>query len=112
MRDCAVSAGTIASSRGSATAAPKVPRRNVRRDRCFFVMIMCYCGHFRSCDAVDGFGRLQFGPHLERRALDDAHDDRREAIVVLRRFLTIAPDDGHVGRLDARGPAHRSASAR
>jgi hypothetical protein len=40
VRDCAVSAGTIASSIGSAIAAPNVPRMKVRRDRCFFVMIM------------------------------------------------------------------------
>ena len=40
VRDCAVSAGTIASSSGSAIVAPKAPRMNVRRDRCFFVMIM------------------------------------------------------------------------
>jgi len=36
----AVSAGTIASSMGSATMVPTVPLRNVRRDRCFFVMII------------------------------------------------------------------------
>src|SRR4029453_14979455 len=32
-----VPAGTIDSSRGSASVTP-LPRRNVRRDRCFFVM--------------------------------------------------------------------------
>ena len=30
----------MASRNGSATVAPKVPRMNVRRERCFFVMIM------------------------------------------------------------------------
>ncbi len=30
----------MASSQGSATVAPNAPRRKVRRDRCFFVMIM------------------------------------------------------------------------
>ena len=32
--------GNIASSRGSAIVAPKAPRMNVRRERCFFVMNM------------------------------------------------------------------------
>ena len=52
---CAVSAGTMASSRGSAIAAPKVPRRNVRRDECFFVMIMAAWPSLRrDCDSIRG----------------------------------------------------------
>ena len=30
----------MASSQGRATVAPKAPRMNVRRERCFFVMII------------------------------------------------------------------------
>src|SRR5207247_141310 len=37
--DCADNAGVMAWRKGRATAAP-APRRNVRRDRCFFVMII------------------------------------------------------------------------
>ena len=94
------SAGTIASSSGSAIAAPNVPRRNVRRDRCFFVMIMATAPSLVR-PLLDWFGRLQPRPHLERRALDDAVNDRREAVVVLRRLLHDAPDDRHIGRLEA-----------
>ena len=36
----AESAGIMASRNGSATVAPIAPRTNVRRERCFFVMIM------------------------------------------------------------------------
>ena len=68
---CAVSAGTIASSSGSATAAPNVPRMNVRRDRCFFVMIMATvplaCATLLTVSAGSSAR-----PHLERRALDDS----------------------------------------
>src|SRR5262245_1636390 len=58
----AASAGTMASSSGSAMVAPR-PRRTVRRGRCLPVMIM--------------FGL----PHLERHALDDSSDDRGPAFV-------------------------------
>src|SRR5262245_43102442 len=41
-------AGAIASSIGSAIVAPKAPRRKVRRDRCFFVMIIVVYSRGRS----------------------------------------------------------------
>ncbi len=49
VRAWAVSAGTIASRNGSATAAPNAPRRNVRRDRCFLVMNMATPSLCSSC---------------------------------------------------------------
>src|SRR4026209_1003217 len=105
----AVSAGTIASSMGSAIAAPKVPRRNVRRDRCFFVMIMAAVPSLRNadsafqrlCDSARGFCRFQPGPHLEWRALDDALDDGFETVIIGCRFLDNAANDEHIRWLDA-----------
>src|SRR5688500_5007409 len=54
-------------------------------------------GHLRRRRA----GRLELGPHLEGRALDDAHDEGAEAIVGLRRLADDAADDWHVAGLDA-----------
>ena len=64
-----VCAPTIESSSGSATVAP-TPCRNVRRDRCFFVM---------NISLLLGRG---LGLHLERRALHDRHDERREPVPI------------------------------
>src|SRR5262245_46502771 len=105
----AVRAGTIASSMGSAIAAPKVPRRNVRRDRCFFVMIMAALPSLRNadwaflrlCNSGRGFGRLQPGAHLKWRAFNDALDDGFETVIIGTGFLDDAANDGHVRRLDA-----------
>src|SRR5687768_12958810 len=65
----AVPAGTIASSNGKATAAPK-PRRNVRRASAVFVMNIANLSVSRN--------RRQ--PHLERCASDDAENDGGETI--------------------------------
>src|SRR4026209_906960 len=100
----AVSAGTIASSMGSAIAAPNVPRRNVRRDRCFFVMIMAAVPSLRNadrafqrlCDSARGFCRLKPGPHLEWRGFDDAQNDRFKAVIIGSRLLDDAANDWHV----------------
>src|SRR5215510_11438331 len=104
VRAWAVRAGTIASSMGSAIAAPKVPRKNVRRDRCFFVMIMAAVPSLRNadraslrlCDSGRGFCRLQPGPHLEWRAFDDALNDRFETIASSCVLLNNAANDGHI----------------
>src|SRR3989337_494302 len=101
----AVIAGTIAARKGSATAAPMVPRKNVRRDRCFFVMIIAPPPSVNLRDFVSSLNWTDLGPHLERHALDDPHDDRLEAIVVLRRVLHDAPDNGHIGGFEP--PAQR-----
>src|SRR5687768_398124 len=64
----AVSAGTMASSSGSATVVPR-PRSTVRRDRALRVTIMRTTSSPRS-------------PHLERRALHDRQNRRRPPVVV------------------------------
>src|SRR3954470_23197182 len=95
------SAGTIASSNGSASAAP-TPRRNVRRGKAIFVMIIYLLSLIRMLlntllltrrrgSALFLEGRP---PHLERRALHDAEHERRDAIVVARR---VAHDRAHGG---------------
>src|SRR6188508_507744 len=71
-----VAAGIIDSSSGNASVTP-APCRKVRRDRCAFVM-----------NAIDISAAGPKGPALllhallERVALDDAHDQRREPVVV------------------------------
>src|SRR3989442_5916142 len=75
-----VAAGTIDSRKGKAIVTP-APVRNVRRDRCFFVM--------------NAILRLLFGSllylHLllERIALNDSKNQRRKPVVIRRR----PPDD-------------------
>src|ERR1700734_2996049 len=79
----AVRAGIIASSKGSATAAP-MPRKNVRRSRCFLVMnirspLFLMTGR---CNLDRAGRRLRRSFHLERYALRDSHHYRREPVVV------------------------------
>src|SRR5438128_1215871 len=76
-----VLAGTIASSNGSEIVTP-MPLRTVRRDRCFLVITIAFGSLL--------VGRGLSSAHLKRRAVDDAHDERREAQIVLPRLL----DDG------------------
>src|SRR5215467_6156772 len=89
-----VRAGTIASSRGSASAAP-APFRNVRRGRCFLVMNIWVL--IRRDDAR--FRRL----HLlhERRALHDAEYDRRKPVILILRVGRDRADDRHVVVVEA-----------
>src|SRR3712207_4129873 len=104
----AVRAGIIASSSGNATVAPR-PRSTVRRDRCFLVTnIVALLGNC-SClalpraslaasiphrrlrgDAAVVVGRRRAEP--ERLALRQRNENRREAIVLARRFPNDAPD--------------------
>src|SRR5688500_15652905 len=88
------SAGTIASSSGSPNVAP-TPRRNVRLGKAIFVMNIrsippgsLKASGYRCCRCAH--------PHSKRRALDDAGQQRGEAIVVLRR---VADDGAHRGRV-------------
>src|SRR5437868_1485212 len=86
-------AGAIASRNGSAIETPS-PFRTVRRARCLPVRYIALLSCLR--------GRLHrvAGPPLERGAVDDTEDERREAEIRLRR----AADDGahrrHVVVLD------------
>src|SRR5262245_52953967 len=72
----AVSAGTMASSNGRATAVP-IPRRNIRRDKAIFVMNMPLLSTFHF--SIFHLSRLT---HLKRRTFDDRQNRRRPAIVV------------------------------
>src|SRR5688572_26710673 len=74
----AVRAGTIASRKGSATVAP-MPRRTVRRERCFLVRYM-----------------LISPAHLECWTLDDPQDEGREAITRSGRVAHDPADGRHV----------------
>src|ERR1700733_12689830 len=86
-----VCAGTMESSNGSATVAPK-PRRTVRREMCFLVMniVLTPRGTCENC-------RLVFRPsHLERRAFHDAQNDRGKPIIDAGRFTVDGPNRRHV----------------
>src|SRR6186713_2656697 len=90
----AVPAGIIASSSGSAIVTP-APRRKVRRDKCFFVMNMCF---------------LLLGLRvLEWCALHDSHNDRRKAVIVFRRIAHDFADCRHIVVLDisTKGVSHQ-----
>src|SRR6187402_2109206 len=101
--ELAASAGTIASSSGSDTAAP-MPLMNVRRSSFFFernialpLLLLCLV----ACLAGRRRARLCLClPHLERRALHHAEHQRTELVVVLRRLTDDAADDGKVEVLD------------
>src|SRR5688572_18805919 len=106
--DCAPNAGVIASSIGSAIVAPKAPRRKVRRDRCFFVMIIVSlpwaASRPYSCRlsySFAGFSGFQTRPHLKRRACNNLVNDRTETVSVHSRLLHDTPDDRHVRRFQS-----------
>src|SRR5688500_11734994 len=96
----------MASSQGSATAAPNAPRMNVRRDRCFFVTIMAALSLRLKPDATllshPGCRiRFQARTHLERGTLDDPANYRLQRVIPLRRFFDDSADYGHIRRLHA-----------
>src|SRR5215213_10186870 len=75
------SAGIIASSIGNASAAP-APRSTARRERDLLRITIAHT------------------PHLERRALDDAKDDRRPAVIVRRGLARDLAHHGEIVLLD------------
>src|ERR1700730_17817089 len=85
------SAGTIASSSGSARVTP-APRRNVRRGTCFFVMNMM----LNPSSPLDS--------HPELRAPYDSEHDRREPIAVL---VGVARDRAHGRHVRILQPHHQ-----
>src|SRR5438876_11656161 len=76
-----VCAGTMDSRKGNAIVTP-APRRNVRRDRCFFVMNIVSTLHPSYLVRVRAL--WFFHPHLKGVALHDGHNQRGESIVVAR----------------------------
>src|SRR4051812_17997662 len=83
-----VSAGTIASSSGSAMTAP-APRRNVRRDSESFEIYI----NFLRYDVLRH-------AHRERRAVHDAEDQRLEPVLASGRFTHDRTNGGHVARVE------------
>src|SRR5712691_1293554 len=107
----AVAAGTIASSNGSAKVTP-APLRNIRRGICFFETNMLAAPLFTILVArrlrLTRNGRVHaLRVHLKRLALDDAEDERGEAVVVLCGIPRDGADQRHVLILDAAAQAIR-----
>src|ERR1700736_4316074 len=74
------SAGTMLSRNGNASVAP-MPRSTVRRGIAFLeinIALLLFFRHAKRWPALDR-------PHAERRARDNACDDRRPAVIVLSR---------------------------
>src|ERR1700735_3119043 len=75
-------AGTMESSKGRASVTP-IPRKNVRRGKCFLVMNIV--SRLSICFSSAGLGGSRlFRSHLKRRALHDSQHQRREAVTVAR----------------------------
>src|SRR5262249_8392751 len=102
----ATPAGIIASRSGKARVAPAL-RKTVRRDKCFFLrnviavllLILGYITGGLARGLLGGVGQLHVG--LERRALHDAEDKRREPVVIGSGFADDAAKLGHILILDA-----------
>src|SRR5437870_2950851 len=113
-----VCAGTIESSSGNARVTP-IPRRNVRRGRCFLVRniaLLClpvklprlnvsyiYAGLkpertllFVLCRVGRYVVAIRHPAHLKRRAFDDRGYQRRESIVVRGGILDDAAHHRHI----------------
>src|SRR5579872_6163186 len=87
-----VCAGTIESSSGNANVTP-TPRKNVRRGTCFLVMNIYLVSLVRAF--------FCFRSHLEWGALDHAHQNRRELIVILIGIPYNRPDHRHIVVFDS-----------
>src|SRR5450755_547775 len=97
-----VCAGTIESSSGSARDAP-MPRSNVRRDRCFFVMNMLFLSspQLMAVPCIRWRRLRIFHPsHLEWRTLHHSQNKRRKTIVAVRCFPLDAANERHVAIVD------------
>src|SRR5690348_13448036 len=103
----ALIAGTIASSRGNARAAP-APRRTARRERCrrvmkFAISLSPSLGASRGSLTRGGKAgalRSRLRSIAERHALHDSQHQRAELEVLALRALHNLPDGGHVVILD------------
>src|SRR5262245_14339875 len=79
-----VCAGSIDSNSGKASVTP-VPRKNVRRERCFLLM------KFISSSSLS-----ILRSHLKRLALHNTENERRKTIIVACRLPNDVSDGGHV----------------
>src|SRR5579863_6615218 len=91
----AVAAGIIASSNGSASAAP-LPLRIVRREMCLLVINMFAVFLLISLARSPLLALGQFHIHLERSALHDPHDDGRKLVFIARRIAYDRPYGRHI----------------
>src|SRR5262245_25385296 len=92
VRTVGVSAGTIASSNGSASVAPR-PRRTVRRgSACFVMNIRCFLS---TCDPSGFFSRA-LDAHLEWYAPHDAEHNRRKPVLLALRVAGNRAHGWHV----------------
>src|SRR4029079_19274206 len=82
-----VCAGTMASRNGSASVAPTLPRKNIRREMCFRVINMS------AVSLLDS--------HLERAALHDTGHERRKLVALPGGFPDHRSYDGHIGVFEA-----------
>src|SRR5262245_43601921 len=118
-------AGNIDSNTGNANATP-VPWRNVRRERCFFVintnplrtfvekhrdtktqrhkesrrrLSLCLCVFVSLCFfSCSTLSRTRFSPaHLEWSALYDSQDEHGKPIIIARRLASDGANRRHVG---------------
>src|SRR5262245_4126374 len=91
-----VSAGTIASSSGSASATP-APLRNVRRGMCIFLMNMFLFLSSNFLLLTSSFSVFDsLCAHLKLRTLHHAEQNRREAVVIFRRVAHDGAERRHV----------------
>src|ERR1700733_7027961 len=101
---CAVEAGIIASSSGSASVTP-VPFKTVRREMCFLVINIAAVFSYVLPPMLSSRPLLVVGArlhvHLKRSALHDTQDDCGEGVVTACRIAYDRPHQGHVLILDA-----------
>src|SRR5688572_7297646 len=102
--------GTIASSIGSAIAAP-TPRRKVRRWMCHLSLMTNLSYRLIGCVVVAGRGliarRRRAASHLERHAVHDAHHQRRNLAVALSQLVHDCINRRLIERLDAAAEGER-----
>src|SRR5690242_20045528 len=96
-----VCAGTMESSNGRAKDTP-IPRRTVRRERCFLVMNIALGLLIQV--AGNSIGRrthiLFRSSHFERRTFHDSENERGKSVVVLGRFALDGANERHVVIVD------------
>src|SRR5271170_366181 len=88
------------SSRGRDSAAP-TPRKTVRRDKCFFVIIIVSSPVLPVLRDRSRGGRDWPSLHLERSAIDHAQNEGRPAIAASRHIAVDLPNGRRVDVIDS-----------
>src|ERR1700720_1525228 len=96
-----VCAGTMESSNGSAKDTP-MPRKIVRRERCFLVMNIALGLLIQVAGNSIGRRVLIFfcSSHLERRAFHDPQNERGKSVVVFGGLVLDGADERHIVIVD------------